>query len=81
MVIENEKNAVFRVLNGFSQTGYIVKDIFKTNGLMGFYKGSAMAVIKSTLSAGLFFTCLESFSLQLKKYKVSGESNNSKVYY
>lgn len=69
LVLHNETDPVFRKKNGFSQTADTVRSIHRKYGVLGFWKGCSMAVVKSTMSAGLFYTFLEFFTEQYKPYR------------
>jgi len=40
----------------------VIKNIQSNKGITGFWEGGSMAVMKSTMSAGIFYTCLEFFT-------------------
>ncbi|EGR30142.1 mitochondrial carrier protein, putative [Ichthyophthirius multifiliis] len=44
---------------GFRSLKYQITNIWKTEGIQGFYRGGLLATIKSTASCGIFFTGLE----------------------
>lgn len=52
-----------------SGTMSTVKEIFRTEGVRGFFRGGALSVTKSTLNAALFFTGIENAHLLTNDFK------------
>lgn len=70
MVILNDMDSSFRKRNGLRQTIETFGQINKSKGIVGFWKGSSMAMLKATMSAGIFYTCLEKITELCRPYRV-----------
>jgi hypothetical protein len=57
---------------GFSGMLKVMKDIYKLEGMRGFFRGGLVALMKSTLGAGIFFTGIENFHLLTLGLRNSG---------
>jgi hypothetical protein len=71
-VIRTSSITTFKGFNpGFKGTFNVIKNIYKMEGFRGFFRGGMVAIVKSTLGAGIFFTGVENTHVLTKNLRES----------
>lgn len=71
----NPLKSVKRSKNPLMSTILITKEIFKHEGLLGFWRGMVPALIKLIASSGLYFSMLSKLEVAIEKARRTGENS------
>ena len=66
--------------NPFKTTIHVAKEVYRVDGIKGFWRGLFPALLKLTVSAGLYFSALSKLEETLKNMKLGKMKENSKHF-